>query len=178
MHNKLILDWGQVNKLSLELARTISISGWMPERIVGIDRGGLPLGVMLSHYFGVPFTSLAVSLRDSSRKESNLNLPQFAVGIFNPADEDESEPGLKQNILIVDDINDTGATQQWIKEDWRSRCIPEDEAWDHVWHNNVRFATLIHNESSTSPIDYSAMDINKAEKDVWVVFPWENWWTI
>ena len=161
--------------------RSITISGWIPDRIVALDRGGLTLGVMISHYFKIPFTSLSVRLRDSDACcESNLDLPQLALGYFHPMDGDDAqkEPPPKQNILIVDDINDTGATIQWIKEDWRKSCVPNSPEWNHVWHNNVRFAALIHNESSTSPIDYASMDINKAEQDVWVVFPWEHWWAI
>ena len=36
---------------------------------------------------------------------------------------------LRKNILIVDDINDTGATFNWIKEDWPSGCLPMDTRW-------------------------------------------------
>jgi hypothetical protein len=42
----------------------------------------------------------------------------------------------------------------------------------------VRVACLYDNESSKSKLDvaYSAVSINKADKDVWIVFPWEDWW--
>jgi hypothetical protein len=41
----------------------------------------------------------------------------------------------------------------------------------------VRFAAMIDNLSSKfNDIDYCGEEINKAENDVWVVFPWENWW--
>jgi hypothetical protein len=38
---------------------------------------------------------------------------------------------------------------------------------------------LVDNESSKSKLNvsYSAVDLNKAEQDVWIVFPWESWWT-
>jgi hypothetical protein len=26
-------------------------------------------------------------------------------------------------------------------------------------------------------MDYVGMEVNKAENDVWVDFPWEDWWT-
>jgi hypothetical protein len=40
-------------------------------------------------------------------------------------------------------------------------------------------ACLYDNESSKSKLDvtYSAVTINKANEDVWIVFPWESWWT-
>jgi hypothetical protein len=26
-------------------------------------------------------------------------------------------------------------------------------------------------------MDFAGMEVNKAEKDVWIDFPWEDWWT-
>jgi hypoxanthine phosphoribosyltransferase len=84
-----------------------------------------------------------------------------------------------KNILIVDDINDTGATLNYIKQDWQSSCLPNDQRWTNdVWGKNVRVAVLLDNESSRSEltVDYSAVTINKAAEDSWIVFPWEDWW--
>jgi hypoxanthine phosphoribosyltransferase len=80
--------------------------------------------------------------------------------------------------LIVDDINDTGATLNYIREDWPSGCFPDDPRWKQVWGNNVRVACLYDNESSKSElhVQYSAVSINKAAEDCWIVFPWESWW--
>jgi hypothetical protein len=25
-------------------------------------------------------------------------------------------------------------------------------------------------------VSYSSVDLNKAEEDWWIVFPWEDWW--
>ena len=63
-------------------------------------------------------------------------------------------------------------------KDWKSSCFPKDPRWKEVWGNNVRVAVLVDNESSKSKISisYSAVDLNKAEQDVWIVFPWEAWW--
>jgi hypoxanthine phosphoribosyltransferase len=83
-----------------------------------------------------------------------------------------------KRILIVDDINDSGATLNWIKQDWQSGCFPKNKRWKEVWGNNVRVAVLVDNESSKSKLNvsYSAVDLNKAEEDLWIVFPWEDWW--
>jgi hypothetical protein len=42
----------------------------------------------------------------------------------------------------------------------------------------VRVAVLVDNESSKAeiPVSYSAVGLNKAEEDCWIVFPWEEWW--
>ena len=82
-----------------------------------------------------------------------------------------------KNILIVDDINDTGATLNWIREDWRSGCLPDDPAWEEIWGNNVRTAVMINNEASEfTDVDYVGLSINKLEDPIWCVFPWEEWW--
>jgi hypoxanthine phosphoribosyltransferase len=121
--------------------------------------------------------TLKVSLRDNtSLPESNLWMAEDAYGhpVYDPMCGDNG----RKKILIVDDINDSGATLNWIRQDWQSSCFPKDERWKDVWGNNVRVACLYDNESSKSKLDvtYSAVSINKANKDVWIVFPWEVWW--
>jgi hypoxanthine-guanine phosphoribosyltransferase len=82
----------------------------------------------------------------------------------------------RKNILIVDDINDSGATLNWIKADWQDSVASAD--WSTVWGNNVRVAVLIDNLPSKSEltINYCGMEINKEEDPRWVNFPYENWW--
>ena len=99
-------------------------------------------------------------------------------GILEAASSLLEEGGTYKNILIVDDINDQGTTLNWIINDWKSSCFPNDPAWDEVWNQNVRFAVLVDNLSSKCEyaMDYVGMEINKAENNVWVDFPWEDWW--
>jgi hypothetical protein len=56
--------------------------------------------------------------------------------------------------------------------------MPKDKKWKTVWNGNVRVATLLDNEASKSKLDinYTAQNINKSVDDVWIVFPWEDWW--
>ena len=65
-----------------------------------------------------------------------------------------------KNILVVDDINDQGSTLNWIMNDWP-------------------FAVVVDNLSSKCAVgmNYWGMEVNKAEKDVWIEFPYEEWWT-
>ncbi len=193
--NKLIINNEQLKGLVAKICRDITNTNWRPDYVVGLTRGGLIPAVMISHYFNVPCETLKVSLRDSGEQESNLWMAEDAFGyprqerfIENPVDvadileaaSDLLEAGdTYKNILIVDDINDSGATLNWIVEDWKSGCFPTDPRWEEVWNNNVKFAVLVDNVSSKCNVkmDYSGMEINKAENNVWVDFSWEEWWT-
>lgn len=159
-----------VNSWVHHIIRSMYAENWKPDYIVGLTRGGLVPAIMFSHYMNIPMHTLNVSLRDNTDigPESNLWMAEDAFGY------NMDQP---KKILIVDDINDSGATLNWILEDWQSGCLPNDPKWNDVWNNNVRFAVMVNNEASNfkSP-DYVGKIINKAERDEWVVFPWEEWW--
>lgn len=180
---KIYIDDKQLKSYVATLARQITISRWRPDYIVGLTRGGLIPATMLSHWLQVPMHTLNVSLRDGQDigPESNLWMAEEAYGYVDRQDRTDdastSDPAKRKNILIVDDINDSGATLDWIKDDWQAGCLPGDDNWQDIWHNSVRFAVLVNNDASAfKNIDYCSMTINKAEEDSWVVFPWENWW--
>jgi uncharacterized protein len=180
---KLVITDAEFKGLVHKLCRDIANSEWRPDYIVGLTRGGLVAATMISHYFDIPLETLKVSLRDSSQSESNCWMAEDAFGYI-PSDMREgidkrSDATYKKKILIVDDINDTGATLEWIRKDWPSSCLPNDEEWKYVWNKNVRFAVVVNNESSNyEHVDYSGRNINKLDDPSWVVFPWENWWEV
>lgn len=150
---------------------------WRPDYIVGLTRGGLVPAVILSNMIGVPMHTLKVSLRDHSDTESNLWMAEDAYGYGGTFEGRAIYDEFKQkNILIVDDLNDSGATFNWIVNDWQQSCIPTSDVWDNVWGNNVRFAVGIDNLASgfTKKVSYYAEELDKSEEDIWVVFPWEQ----
>lgn len=178
--NKIYYSWADFDRDVVELARQIWLSGWQPDYIVGVVRGGLPLAASLSNYMKIPMHALKVSLRDNADCESNLWMAEDSFG-YVPFDERDIvksrwDPKFRKNILIVDDINDSGATFNWIIDDWTSGCMPnETGVWDVVWGQTTRFATLWDNPASKSK--YS-MNYTVHEKDPelepWIVFPWEQ----
>lgn len=178
------IDWLEYQSLVSKICRDISLSGWTPDYIVGITRGGLLPAKMISHYFNIPCETLKISLRDHAGSESNCWMSEDALGYI-PSDERKSNGGWesleskRKKILVVDDINDSGATLNWLMNDWRQSCLPSSESWETVWNNNVRFAVVVDNLSSEckAKMDYYGFEVNKAEKDVWIDFPYEDWWT-
>ena len=87
---------------------------------------------------------------------------------------------MSEEILIVDDINDTGDTLAWIKQDWNnSGKVVANGKSEINWEANVRFAVLTENEPSKfGDVDYVSKFINKNEDPQWLVYPWEEWWAI
>jgi hypoxanthine phosphoribosyltransferase len=162
---KIYLSWNDVQQQVQELIRQMCLDGWTPDYIVGLTRGGLTPATLISQYLDVPMNTLKVSLRDDSECESNLWMAEDAFE--------------GKNILIVDDINDSGATLNWIRQDWQSGCINNDPRWADIWGGNVRVAVLVDNQASGNEIEisYSAQEINKLEDPCWIVFPWEDWWS-
>lgn len=178
---KLILTNSHIDAYISKLCREISNSGWKPDYVVGLTRGGLVPAVMMSQWFNVPMETLKVSLRDGGECETNCWMPEDAFGYIDVLEQQLHKSrwdiNKRKNILIVDDINDTGATLEWIKQDWQKSCLPNESSWETVWNHNVRFAVIVENLSSSFKTDYHSIEINKAEDDVWVEYPWENWWT-
>lgn len=155
----------ELSGIVTDICRQIVLSKWQPDYIVGIVRGGLVPAVMISQFLNVPMYALKISLRDGIEDcESNCWMSEHAF------------EGKK--ILVVDDINDTGATLNWLVKDWQGSAFSTSSEWDNIWGNNVRFATVVDNRSSQSKykIDYVGLVINKFEEDTWIDFPWEGWW--
>jgi len=163
--NKLVINDAKFKGLVATICRDISNSGWRPDYIVGLTRGGLLPAVMISHYLNIPMQSLDISLRDGGACVSNLGMAEDAW--------------TGKNILVVDDINDQGSTLNWIMNDWPSGCFPDSDRWEYIWGKNVRFAVVVDNLSSQCSVgmNYWGMEVNKAENDVWIEFPYEDWWT-
>ena len=134
-----------------ELVRQMTVDRFSPQVIVGISRGGLPPAVMLSAYFDIPLKPLKSSLR---------HFPQWEEYMPRPTD---------REILIVDDICDSGATFTRIREDiLRNTKVKEGPV--------VRFASLYSNADQDFTPDYYVRELNQNQQQVWIEFPWKVWW--
>ena len=129
------------------LCRTISLDKFDPQVIVGISRGGLTPGVMMSHWMQKPFKPIKTSLRDFPEWEDYL-----------PKKTDE-------RVLIVDDICDSGETFQKISDFITERGVDVE----------VRFASLWWNNEVDFEPHYYVQECAKDSEGIWIHFPWEHW---
>ena len=146
--NKLWYSWEEMRNDCHVLVRDIVLDNFDPVVIVGLSRGGLTPGVMLSHWFKKPFKSLKSALRD---------FPEWEDYLPRPTD---------KRVLIVDDICDSGETFHRMKE----HIIKKANGVD------VRFATLWWNNECDFEPTYYVREIAKDSTNTWINFPWEKWW--
>ena len=149
-----------VNSIAMQMFK----DEWRPDYIVGITRGGLIPGVLLSHTTDIPMKTLCVQLKSDGLEEVTEHNAQMA------------RDALKNNkkILIIDDINRGGDAISWIIDDWQDAIGMVGDYKSESWHTNVRFASLIDNPNSKVPMDYCNEEIDLDEENVWVEFPWES----
>jgi len=123
---------------------------WSPSTIISIARGGLIPGVHLSHLLGIKNMPIVWQTRDGNIRES--------------------PPLISDNhqILIVDDINDSGETFTQIMNDIRTNNHHLDA--DKI-KRNVKTMSIFTRTSSTFRVDFSP---NTLDNDFWIYFPWEK----
>lgn len=133
------------------LSRKVRESGWMPEFVIGVGRGGLVPAVYISHQLELPMLSI-----DHSSK-----VPGFADELLAKV---AAMTAQGTRMLFVDDINDSGGTIEYIRDHLSENgCVAD----------NLRFAVVINNKSSKVEVDLWADMIDRAEDKRWFVFPWE-----
>nr|WP_299769908.1 phosphoribosyltransferase family protein [uncultured Pseudoteredinibacter sp.] len=147
---------------SFKLAAQIFESDFRPNYIVGVWRGGTPVGIVvqeLLEFCGVESDHIAIrtSSYDGIGKRSD-NVRVHGLGYI--VDKINSD----DRLLIVDDIYDSGLSVQAVLRELKARCrknTPED----------VRVATLYYkpknNKTDSQP------DFYVHESEEWLVFPHE-----
>ena len=146
---------------SFKLALQVYESGYRPNYIIGVWRGGAPIGIAVQEFLevlGVPSDHIAIRTSyysgiDERNKEVQIYGLNYVIRKL------ESEDSL----LIVDDVHDTGISVQQIITDLRKACkknTPE-----------IRIATPyfkpLKNKTNRKP------DYFLHETDQWLVFPHE-----
>ena len=68
-------SWEDVNTAATNIALKMYRDNWRPDYIVGLNRGGLPISVMLSHLLDCNHYALDVRLRDNKGSIRTHPLP-------------------------------------------------------------------------------------------------------
>lgn len=144
-----IPSWDQIYKLLLNLASTVRKTGFKPDIIVGVSRGGWPPARVMSDLLENP-------------KLANV-AAEFYVGVA----ETKSKPVITQpvsvsvkgkKVLVVDDVADTGESLRLVRS-----YLEEQGATE------VKTATIYYKPWSVIVPDYY-----EKETSSWIIFPWER----
>ena len=139
MIKKHYYSWSDVEKMCVSIVNQMYKENWKPDYIVGITRGGNVPATIISNMTGIRCESFKVSLRDGESGKTGDSMLWMSEDAYGYDDEGsynaemgqfKNNPEQERKILIVDDINDTGATFNWIKKDWQASCLPDSPLWN------------------------------------------------
>lgn len=133
------------------LARLLEADDWRPDFLVGIGRGGLVPAAYLSHRTGIQMLSVDHSSGEVGFGDELLDKLAHKIS-----------DGL--NMLIVDDINDSGGTIQYLRAAIEAKTAKPE---------GLRVAVLVHNVRSRTKAEYHGSEIDRDQDKRWYVFPWE-----
>ncbi len=144
-----IYNWEDAYGLAEKVAGKISRDKFLPDRIIGITRGGWVPSMMLSDLLEVK-DLLSVRVEHwgvTGEKDAKAVLKY-------PLQTDLSG----KKVLLVDDLTDTGDSIAVALEEIKKHNLEE-----------IRTATLIHKKQSRIEPDYYAQ---KTDKWQWIILPW------
>ena len=139
-------SFDEINAMSRSLASTAKKHNFT--NIIGISRGGLIPAAIISYELDIPLLTIAVSSYNKKEKSKFKVIQDFNIDTL-----DENS-----NILIVDDICDTGETMRWVSSKLSQARI-----------KNL-ITCIFTKPKHTEYLDFygSVVPDNK-----WIVFPWE-----
>lgn len=144
-----LVSWSEAHRLCRRLSGLIQASGYQPDIVVAIGRGGyIPARLICDALDIMALTSIKIE-----HYLSGSNKQAEAV-IRYPLCEDIKD----QRVLIVDDVNDSGDTLQL--------------AVEHILTfqpQEVRTAVMHDKQVTQYPVDYYAKRIIKWR---WLIYPW------
>jgi len=147
---------------SFKLGVKIYESGFRPQFIVGIWRGGTPVGIAVQElldYYEVETDNIAIrtsSYTGINERSSRIRVHGLGYLVRTINSED--------SLLIVDDVYDTGLSVQAVLDSLREKArknMPHD----------IRIATVYYKPANNKTA--KAPDFYLHETDQWLVFPHE-----
>ncbi len=114
MAEKLFISWDEYNSTVEKLAIQIDESGYKPDILIGIMRGGAPIIDVLSRVFKLKCAYLAVESYSGKGIEDKQGKLTFSREMSSTVQ------NLGGNLLLCDDLSDTGVTLhrsiEWLKQ--------------------------------------------------------------
>ena len=160
MAKKLIIDWKQYNLIVEKLAINIFDSGFKPDLLIGIMRGGAPIIDVLSRVFKTKCAYLAVESYTGENIEDQQGELIFSRELSSTVQ------NMSGNILLCDDLSDTGVTLtrsiEWLKNYKQLKNKIK----------SIKTAVLWKKADSTFEPDYCAQRLND---NPWIVQPFEKY---
>ena len=135
------------------------VTPWEPDVIVSINRGGLVPGVYLSHALDIPHVPIHYQTRDADDTFAGHDKSSWSMP-YKPKSLNSD-----MNVLLVDDINDSGKTFTDIMKHWERSNLG-----DVPITKRIKTCALIERYNSTFTVDFSPHPL---DIDDWIVFPWE-----
>lgn len=162
MTTKTYLSADRLLEDSFRLANLVFDSGFRPTHIVGIWRGGAPIGIAvqeLLEYRGVRSDHIAI--RTASYTGIDQQEPEVRVyGLGHLVD--VLDPG--DRLLLIDDVFDSGRSIRALLTELRRRCR-------HNTPNEVKVATVYYKPARN--VTDLAPDFFVHETNDWLIFPHE-----
>ena len=160
MVKKLLINWDDYNHTVEKLAIQVHESGFKPDLLIGIMRGGAPIIDVLSRIFKIKCAYLAVESYSGELTEDQQGKIIFSREMSSTVHI------MGGNILLCDDLSDTGVTLiqsiEWLKK------YPPIK--DNI--KEIKTAVLWKKIHSTYEPDYCA---SKLQDNPWIVQPFENY---
>ena len=159
---KTYLDANELLELSFALANQVVESGFVPTHIVGIWRGGAPIGIAvqeLLEYRGIDCDHIAIRTSSYTGIGQQARLVKvYALGYL------IDTLNAEDSLLIVDDVFDTGKSVEAFINELTKRCRRNTPA-------TIKIATVFYkpskNQTSLTP------DFFMRETEDWLIFPHE-----
>jgi hypoxanthine phosphoribosyltransferase len=145
-----ILTWELFGRSTRELAEQIAADGWSPDIVVAVARGGLTVAGALAYALGVKNCG-AINVEFYTGVDARLDVPVVLPPSMNLVD----VTGL--NVLIADDVADTGHTLRLVREVFAQHVA------------EARTAVLYHKAHSVIAPTYAWK-----RTDAWINFPWST----
>jgi uncharacterized protein len=142
------MSWDDLGRGARELAQMVADDGWRPDIVLGIARGGLLVAGAIGYALGVKNT-FTMNVEFYTGVDERLDVPMILPPVPDLVDFADFK------VLIADDVADTGATLELVK-DFCSGKVAE-----------VRCAVLYEKPRSTVRCEYVW---RRTER--WITFPW------